>query len=248
MLVLIGNIIIAMVLLFRLMHAKQAGIERGTNVVTKFVRDTGANVTYSTISAISLLVTIVSLVISLLTKYKFIACLPTAIVCIMCFVFKAQSNKSVARVQSVRQVTKNSLEVGAAAGSTAGKAVGGVIGAHCGGVAGAKVGYEAGGVIGDTLGGISKHCADAMSDCDSIGVSKDDFKAIDECLDKEIEKFNNPELFMQKAKALGMVNKGDDVVTVAKRIMSFAPSASLQTLPENATLEEKAMLLLEGKV
>ena len=99
MLVLIGNIIVAMVLLFRLMHAKQAGIERGTNVVTKFVRDTGANVTYSTISAISLLVTIVSLVLSLMTKYKFIACLPTAVVCIMCFIFKAQSNKSVARVQ-----------------------------------------------------------------------------------------------------------------------------------------------------
>ena len=240
MLVLIGNIIIAMVLLFRLMHAKQAGIERGTNVVTKFVRDTGANVTYSTISAISLLVTIVSLVISLLTKYKFIACLPTAIVCIMCFIFKAQSNKSVARVQSVRQVTKNSLEVGAAAGSTAGKAVGTVVGARLGGTAGAKIGSEVGGAVGNTLGSVGKRCADAMTDCESMNIGKEEFK--------QVETFTNPELFMQKAKALGMVNEGDDVVTVAERIMSYAPSAALQTLPENATLEDKAMLLLEGKV
>ena len=240
MLVLIGNIIVAMVLLFRLMHAKQAGIERGTNVVTKFVRDTGANVTYSTISAISLLVTIVSLVLSLMTKYKFVACLPTAVVCIMCFIFKAQSNKSVARVQSVRQVTKNSLEVGAAAGSTAGKAVGTVIGRKVGGVAGATIGYEAGGVVGDTLGGFSRKCADAMTDCESMNIGKEEFK--------QFETFTNPELFMQKAKALGMVNEGDDVVTVAERVMSYAPPAALQALPDNASLEDKAMLLLEGKV
>lgn len=240
MLVLIGNIIVAMVLLFRLMHAKQAGIERGTNVVTKFVRDTGANVTYSAISAISLLVTIVSLVLSLMTKYKFIACLPTAVVCIMCFIFKAQSNKSVARVQSVRQVTKNSLEVGAAAGSTAGKAVGTVVGARLGGTAGAKVGSEVGGAVGNALGSVGKRCADAMTDCESMNIGKEDFK--------QIETFTNPELFMQKAKALGMVNEGDDVVTVAERVMSYAPPAALQVLPNNASLEEKAMLLLEGKV
>ena len=240
MLVLIGNTIFAMVLLFRLMHAKQAGIERGTNVVTKFVRDTGANVTYSTISAISLLVTIVSLVLSLMTKYKFIACLPTAVVCIMCFIFKAQSNKSVARVQSVRQVTKNSLEVGAAAGSTAGKAVGTVVGARLGGTAGAKIGSEFGGAVGDALGSVGKRCADAMIDCESINIGKEEFK--------QVETFTNPELFMQKAKALGMVNEGDDVVTVAERVMSYAPDAALQALPANASLEDKAMLLLEGKV
>lgn len=240
MLVLIGNIIVAMVLLFRLMHAKQAGIERGTNVVTKFVRDTGANVTYSTISAISLLVTIVSLVLSLMTKYKFIACLPTAVVCIMCFIFKAQSNKSVARVQSVRQVTKNSLEVGAAAGSTAGKAVGTVVGARLGGTAGAKIGSEVGGAVGNALGSVGKRCADAMTDCESMNIGKEEFK--------QVETFTNPELFMQKAKALGMVNEGDDVVTVAERIMSYAPPASLKALPVDATLEDKAMLLLEGKV
>lgn len=240
MLVLIGNIIVAMVLLFRLMHAKQAGIERGTNVVTKFVRDTGANVTYSTISAISLLVTIVSLVLSLMTKYKFIACLPTAVVCIMCFIFKSQSNKSVARVQSVRQVTKNSLEVGAAAGSTAGKAVGTVVGARLGGTAGAKIGSEVGGAVGNALGSVGKRCADAMTDCESMNIGKEEFK--------QVETFTNPELFMQKAKALGMVNEGDDVVTVAERVMSYAPPAALQSLPDNATLEDKAMLLLEGKV
>lgn len=240
MLVLIGNIIVAMVLLFRLMHAKQAGIERGTNVVTKFVRDTGANVTYSTISAISLLVTIVSLVLSLMTKYKFIACLPTAVVCIMCFIFKAQSNKSVARVQSVRQVTKNSLEVGAAAGSTAGKAVGTVVGARLGGTAGAKTGSEVGGAVGNALGSVGKRCADAMTDCESMNIGKEEFK--------QVETFTNPELFMQKAKALGMVNEGDDIVTVAERIMSYAPPAALQALPVDATLEDKAMLLLEGKV
>lgn len=240
MLVLIGNIIVAMVLLFRLMHAKQAGIERGTNVVTKFVRDTGANVTYSTTSAISLLVTIVSLVLSLMTKYKFIACLPTAVVCIMCFIFKAQSNKSVARVQSVRQVTKNSLEIGAATGSKAGKAVGTVVGKRLGGVKGAIVGSEVGGTVGDALGSVGKRCADTMTDCESMNIGKEEFK--------QVETFTNPELFMQKAKALGMVNEGDDVVTVAERIMSYAPSAALKALPVDATLEDKAMLLLEGKV
>lgn len=240
MLVLISNIIVAMVLLFRLMHAKQAGIERGTNVVTKFVRDTGANVTYSTISAISLLVTIVSLVLSLMTKYKFIACLPTAVVCIMCFIFKAQSNKSVARVQSARQVTKNSLEIGAATGSKAGKAVGTVVGGKLGGAKGAMVGYEVGGTVGDALGSVGKRCADAMTDCESMNIGKEEFK--------QVETFTNPELFMQKAKALGMVNEGDDVVTVAERVMSYAPPAALQALPNNASLEEKAMLLLEGKV
>ena len=49
-------------------------------------------------------------------------------------------------------------------------------------------------------------------------------------------------------RALGMVNEGDDVVTVAERIMSYAPSAALKELPVDATLEDKAMLLLEGKV
>lgn len=240
MVLLVINIIIAMVLLFRLMHAKQAGIERGTNVVTKFVRDTGANVTYSTISAISLLVTIVSLVLSLMTKYKFIACLPTAVVCIMCFIFKAQSNKSVARVQSVRQVTKNSLEIGAATGSKAGKAVGTVVGKRLGGTKGAMVGHEVGGAVGDALGSVGKRCADAMTDCESMNIGKEEFK--------QVETFTNPELFMQKAKALGMVNEGDDVVTVAERVMSYAPPAALKELPVDATLEDKAMLLLEGKV
>ena len=248
MIVLVFNIILAMLLLFRLMHAKQAGIERGTNVVTKFVRDSSANATYNYVSVSALLATIICLVLSLFTKYKFVACFPTAAVCIACFVFKAQSNKNTERVKAVRQVTKNSLEVGAAAGSTAGKAVGGVVGAHLGGVAGSKVGYEAGAAIGDSIGDVSRKCADAMSDCDSINVSKEDFRATDAYLEKEIEKFNNPELFMKKAKALGMVNEGDDVVTVAERIMSYAPAAALQALPDNATLEDKAMLLLEGKV
>ena len=177
-----------MLLLFRLMHAKQAGIERGTNVVTKFVRDSRANATYNYVSANALLATIICLVLSLFTKYKFIACFPTAAVCIACFVFKAQSNKSIARVKTARQITKNSLEVGAAAGSTAGKAVGTVVGTRLGGIAGAKVGYEVGGAVGDTLGGVSQKCADAMTDCESMNIGKEDFK--------QIETFTNPELFM----------------------------------------------------
>ena len=79
-----------------------------------------------------------------------------------------------------------------------------------------------------------------MTDCESMNIGKEEFK--------QVETFTNPELFMQKAKALGMVNEGDDVVTVAERVMSYAPPAALQSLPDNASLEDKAMLLLEGKV
>ena len=176
----------------------------------------------------------------LITKLKFIPCLPTAAVTILCFVLKSQSNKSKERVKVARQVTKNSLEIGAAAGSTAGKAVGTVVGSKLGGTKGAKVGSEVGGAVGDALGSVGKHCADAMTDCESMNIGKEEFK--------QVETFTNPELFMQKAKALGMVNEGDDVVTVAERIMSYAPPAALKELPVDATLEDKAMLLLEGKV
>ena len=240
MVLLVINIIIAILALYNVMNAKQADINRGTNTFTKFVRDVGANATYTYVSSLTTLVTVVFLLISLFTKLKFIPCLPTAAVTVLCFILKSQSNKSKERVKVARQVTKNSLEIGAAAGSTAGKAVGAVIGTKLGGTAGAKAGSEVGGAVGNALGSVSKHCADAMIDCESMNIGKEDFK--------QIETFTNPELFMQKAKALGMVNEGDDVVTVAERIMSYAPSAALQSLPDNASLEDKAMLLLEGKV
>ena len=240
MVLLVLNIIIAILALYNVMNAKQADINRGTNTFTKFVRDVGANATYTYVSSLTTLVTVIFLLISLFTKLKFIPCLPTAAVTILCFVLKSQSNKSKERVKVARQVTKNSLEIGAATGSKAGKAVGTVVGKRLGGTKGAKVGSEIGGAVGDALGSVSKHCADAMTDCESMNIGKEEFK--------QVETFTNPELFMQKAKALGMVNEGDDVVTVAERIMSYAPPAALKELPVDATIEDKAMLLLEGKV
>lgn len=247
MFVLIINIIIAALLGFKMMQAKQAGIDRGTNAVTKFVRDVGANATYNMVAYVSLLATVVCLVLSLLTKFKFIACLPTALVCVLCFVLMHQSNKNAQRVRSARVVTKGTLEVGAQSGEAVGQVVGGVIGSK-GGVAGAKAGAKVGKAVGGAIGNIGGKAAAQMTDVDSLGVTKEDVKGLEDLSAQISEQFENPELFMKKAQALGMVHDGDNVIDVASRVIEYAPQAALEQLPQNATLERKATLLLEGKV
>lgn len=248
MFVLIINIIIAAFLGFKMMQAKQAGIDRGTNAVTKFVRDVGANATYNMVAYVSMLATVVCLVLSLLTKFKFIACLPTALVCVLCFVLMHQSNKNAQRVRSARVVTKGTLEVGAQAGGAIGQVAGGAVGFAQGGVVGAKAGMKAGRAIGDSIGNIGGKAAAQMTDVESLGVTKEDVKGIEDLSAQISEQFENPELFMKKAQALGMVHDGDNVIDVASRVIEYAPQAALEQLPQNATLEKQATLLLEGKV
>lgn len=249
MFVLVINLCIAIVLGVMLMQAKHAGIKRGTNSVTKFVRDVHSNMRYNQIVFMSAVATIGCLLLSLLTnKYKFVACLPTALVCILCFIFMHQSNKDEQRVRSTRVVTKGALELGAAdngtlggsSGMMAGAALGAAVGGPAGMAAGAALGYGYGAVSGAVGGLASKK----MTDVEDLGLLTESEQGTIKLPDE----FKDPELFMKRAQALGMVKDGDTATDVASRIISCAPKASLEHLPKDATLEEKATLLLEGKV
>ena len=205
---------------------------RGTNKVTRFIRDTGANAGYTRSIFVCMITTVVCLILSFLGKPPVIPALPTVGVIIYAWKLKADSTKDAQRVKDARGVTKGSLQVAGKSGEAIG-GVGGYLAAKHAGLPG-KVGVDAGRAVGKVAGGVALSAADAMTDVEGLPVKK--------------AKFKNPELFMERAKALGMAEDGEDLTVVANRILSYASPTQLEALPDKLSLEDKAMRLLQGGV
>lgn len=206
---------------------------RGTNKVTRFIRDTGANAGYTRSIFVCMITTVVCLILSFLGKPPVIPALPTVGVIVYAWKLKSDSTKDEQRVKDARGVTKGSLQVTGAVASDVGTAVG-YAAAKASHVIPGKVGAELGNKIGDFAGSIATSAADSMTDVEGVSVKKTNFI--------------NPELFIERAKALGMAEDGEDLTVVANRILSYASPTQLEALPDKLSLEDKAMQLLQGGV
>ena len=218
---------------FNLLKIYQNPRARGTNKVTRFIRDTSANAGYTRCIFVCMITTVVCMILSLLGKPPIVPALPTAGVIIYAWKLKADSTKEAQRVKDARGVTKGSLQVAGVAAVGVGT-VAGIAAAKASGVLPAQVGANLGAKAGKVAGAVATSAADAMTDVEGLPVKK--------------AKFKNPELFMERAKALGMAEDGEDLTVVANRILSYASPTQLEALPDKLSLEDKAMLLLQGGV
>ena len=245
---LILNIVIAGWCGLKLMKAKTADAERGTNCVTRFMRDVSANAKYSQVMMICGGATLLFLVIGAIAGCPWV-CLPTLVPIGVSFYLKLQSNKSVQRVKDARVVTKTTGKVVAATG-TAAVAVGATV--ATGGIAAG--GMAAAATIGATAAaaGASRvldKSMDQMTDVEGPNISKDDFKEFNAFASKlsgiDIE---HPEEFIEAANRAGIETNGRDLREVAANVIQFAPTAALEELPDNLSIEEKAMRIMKGAV
>lgn len=98
------NTILALLLTVYLLQCKSSN-DRGTNTVTRFVRDVRANRGYNTVLMLSTSLTVVTLLLG--TKYKCMyACIPSLLVIILSFILKNKSTKNKQRIEDSRVVTK----------------------------------------------------------------------------------------------------------------------------------------------
>lgn len=220
--------------------------KRGTNAVTRFVRDVSANVGYNMCQIMSVLGIIMFGLPGLIFGggWAILVVAPTVATLVLSFVLKAKSTNNEQRVKDARVVTKGSLEVGAAVAETGLTAAGAV----AGGAAGAKIGKA----VGGSVAAISDKAAHSMTDVDSLGITKEDMKGINDVMGGVaggIQKVSvpDPTRFMEAAQRVGIGQAGEDTQAVAARVFAQIPESvreKYQGKPEG----ELAMLFLEGKV
>lgn len=251
------NLIVALILGVQVMNAMNS-MQRGTNAVTKFVRDVSANSKFSRVTIFAVIATVITLLLAMIPKSKPVwACIPTIAVLILSFVAKSKSTKSKDRVEASRTVTKGALEAGAAVGETAGEAAGAIAGAYTGNPKLAAAGRQAGKAIGGSVGNISKKAADSMTDVKGIGVTKEDMAGVNQlatgiaggaekAATKKLQ-VADPQAFMSAAKRVGIAQGDEDVNEVAGKVYAMIPEAA-KTSMSDISEEEQAMRFLEGKV
>ena len=235
------NIVIAGIFGINLLNTKTSDASRGTNCVTRFVRDGASNTVYTMTIALCGAATILFLIIGAMAGCTWV-CIPTIIPIGFSFYLKLQSNKSQQRVKDARVVTKTTGKVVAATGT----AVAATACAATGVGAVATAGIVAGAAGASRVVGKS---VDTMTDVDGPDISKEDFKELNAFVSKfsgiDIE---HPEEFIEAATRAGINTEGRDLREVAANVIQFAPKAALEELPEDLSVEEKAMRIMKGAV
>lgn len=240
MVLFIINLIVAAILLLRLMKAKVSS-GRGTNAVTRFVRDSSASGMYRIVVMFGASSTVACFVFGLIFGCPY-ACLPTLSVVVLSFVMQFQSNKSEQRVKDARVVTKTTGKVVAATG-TAAVAVGAT-------AAGVPVPVTKALVAGTSgIMNVVDKSMDQMTDVQGPDISKDNFAALNGVAEK-ISGINisNPEAFIEAANRAGIDTAGKDLGEVAGNVIKFAPKAMLDEMPDGLSVEEQAMRVMGGHV
>lgn len=255
------NLVVAFMCVMWLMNAQNAN-QRGTNAVTRFVRDGVANMMFSKAQAVSILATVVCVLLGTAMGGRFWAGLPTLVPIVMSFIFKKKSTENAQRVKDSRTVTKGSLEATAAAGEAAltgvGTAVGAVAEAH--GVVGAtKAGSMLGKSVGSSVAAVADKAGKSMTDVEGIGITKEDMHGLNTAVEgisdgavKAISspkpvQLANPEEFMAAAKRIGVAHEGEDINVVAGRVFATIPNSVRDTHPDLSE-EQLAMKFLKGDV
>ena len=235
------NIVLAGIFGIKLLNTKTGDASRGTNCVTRFVRDVASNTVYTQTITLCGVATILFLIIGAIAGCPWV-CIPTIIPIGFSFYLKLQSNKSQQRVKDARVVTKTTGKVVAATGTA-------VAATAC---AATGVGAVAtAGIVAGAAGAsrVVDKSVNTMTDVDGPDISKEDFKELNTFASKftgiDIE---HPEEFIEAATRAGINTEGRDLREVAANVIQFAPKAALEELPEDLSVEEKAMRIMKGAV
>lgn len=192
--------------------------QRGTNAVTRFVRNVGSYGKYR----VCLLTGSIQLVVFLL-----LGMLSGSIAPIICPVLMLgltgflmyKSNHNQQRVKDARYVTKQSMDVvGQVAGDAAyiGTAV-----ATGGNLAAA----QAAKAVGDSAGGVMRQASAAMTDVEATPITVSSIDA---------------EALVAAATRMGIDTDGKSIEQISDKIVKFAPPAAMAALPDDLSNVEKA--------
>lgn len=241
------NTILALGLTVYLLQCKSIN-DRGTNTVTRFVRDVSANSGYNTILMISVSLTAGTLLLGAIFKCVY-ACIPSLLVIILSFILKNKSTKNKQRIEDSRVMTKASGKTVKAAGV-------GIVGVIAGaailiwGFPVLAVGAVAAAVLG-IIRVIGK-AANSMKDVDCPDIKEEDFEEFNK-VGEEIAKrvginIKDPDKFIAAAERAGISCEGKDLSAIAERVIKNAPTAMLKELPGDMSTEDKAMAIMSGTV
>lgn len=235
---LVVNLVLSIPCLLVILNAQDMG-ERGTNAATRFVRDVGRNQFFLIVQVTALPVTMLFLLIGCLCKAPY-ACLPTTACSVLIFVFKYKSTKNKQRIKDARVVTKTGGKVVARGAAAAGTAVA----TYYGGPVAGKAAMTA----SKSLVSVTDKCLDSMEDVDGPNIAASDLEGLNSLTSTMASvDFKNPDKFIEAAKRAGIDTDGKDLSTIAGNVIKFAPKTALEQLPEDMSLEDKAMHIMGGK-
>lgn len=199
---------------------------RGTNAVTRFVRNVGAYGRYKACLLSSVIQVVLFLLIGL-ACHNFIVVICPAIMVVLTMLLMYKSSHSKRRVKDARYVTKQSLDVG---GQVAGDAayVGTAIATH-GNLAAAKATKA----IGDSAGGVMRQASAAMTDVEATPITVSPIDA---------------EALVAAANRMGINTEGKTIEQISDKIVKFAPTAAIAALPEDLSNVEKAKRIVANDV
>lgn len=230
MILFVLDLMVALPCILLLLNAK-ASTSRGTNTVTRFVRDVSSYRKYSNVGRLTIGISVMMLVLGTLFK-SWYACIPTALCAGLTYYLKMKSNTSEQRATDARNVTKGTMQVAGESGDVLGSAAGIAISAVSGGTVPPMVAINAGKTIGGSAGKGLLKAADSMTDCTAD---------LQGCGIKDVEAFK------LAASRAGISTEGKDVIEVAENVVKFAPTTALKALPDNMSTEDKAVRILGGE-
>ena len=239
MLLFIVNCVFAVMLLIKLLNANLMGT-RGTNVVTRFVRDSRAFRKYSKTIKMACVLEIAFLPFIMVTAAWY-ALLPTAAVIVFAFIFKYASNASKKRKESARTITKGTVKAVATAAPVAAAAAALP-------VAGAATAIAAGIGTGIAAHAVSKS-ADEMKDVKVYSMGEG---GMNEALDSTVRVANKlattKEELVAAARRMGIKTDNRSENEIASDIVRYSPQAMLEQFPAGMSDVEKAKRIVEGAV
>ena len=237
MVLLILNLVITAPLVFMSMTANDAG-NRGTNAVTKFVRDASNSGMQTRVGAACLGTTVLFLLVGSIFGAWY-ACIPSLLGLILTFVFKSRSTKSKERVTNARVVTKGAGEIAGNSSQAIGAAAGAVATAH-GGPGAGKVARMIGEAGAKTFGAATASMDVPEYKADMSGVN-------DKALAEAAERYKNTEPnsvnIKAAAKSLGLKTDGLSDDEIADKVVGFLPPASMAELPDSLTNAQKVSII-----
>ncbi len=237
MVLLILNLVITAPLVFMSMTANDAG-NRGTNAVTKFVRDSRNSMAQTRVGIACLGLTVVTLVVGSFFHVGY-ACLPSLLGLVLTFVFKSRSTKNKERVTNARIVTKGAGEI---AGNSS-KAIGAVAGA-----AATAHGGPGAGKVAQAIGEVGAKAFGAATNAMDVPEYKADMSGVsDKALAEAAERYKNTEPssvnIKAAAKSLGLKTDGLSDDEIADKVVGFLPPASMAELPDSLTNAQKVSII-----
>lgn len=240
MILLIFNAILALVMVIGLFNAKISG-ERGTNTVTRFVRDSASYGKFGRIVMYACIASIATVLIGLIFHCWW-ACIPTLCVVPVGIAFKIMSNRSVQRVEDSRTVTKVATKAVSSAAAPIAAAGAVVAGAPALGVVGVGAGVH-------YLGHAASKAADEMTDVTvhtcTEGCVRDSIGAVSDWITDIAVEMDE---VRAAAMRMGIPVEGKTDEEVTDKIVQFAPKAVLDKLPEDMPNDKKAMCIVKGAV